>query len=168
MGYRLNCLDEPVFVAVSKPLLTEFGIHYRLESCGACFYFLCVLPRVLSTLSRLRLFAILFLAASSDFKEARSEDLDLDLDATATLCLLVVWVLVCLWVLCCVCSERCLDKDLDRASFWARLLSGCSPLKELVVEVVWLVVAWLLRSGSAGVEVAVAGVTAESLEKRLG
>ena len=29
-------------------------------------------------------------------------------------------------------------------------------------------VAWLLRSGSAGVEVAVAGVTAESLEKRLG
>ena len=105
-------------------------------SSGACFYFLCVLPRVLSTLSRLRLFAILFLAASSDFKEARSEDLDLDLDATATLCLLVVWVLVCLWVLCCVCSERCLDKDLDRASFWARLLSGCSPLKELVVEVV--------------------------------
>ena len=34
MGYRLNRLDEPVFMAVSKPLLTEFGIHYRLESCG--------------------------------------------------------------------------------------------------------------------------------------
>ena len=33
MGYRLNRLDEPVFIAVSKPLLTEFGIHYRLESC---------------------------------------------------------------------------------------------------------------------------------------
>ena len=33
MGYRLNRLDEPVFMAVSKPLLTEFGIHYRLESC---------------------------------------------------------------------------------------------------------------------------------------
>ena len=72
-------------------------------SSGACFYFLCVLPRVLSTLSRLRLFAILFLAASSDFKEARSEDLDLDLDATATLFLawlvfaangLLVWVLI--------------------------------------------------------------------------
>ena len=32
MGYRLNRLDEPVFMAVSKPLLTEFGIHHRLES----------------------------------------------------------------------------------------------------------------------------------------
>ena len=35
MGYRLNRLDEPVFMAVSKPLLTEFGIHHRLESCDA-------------------------------------------------------------------------------------------------------------------------------------
>ena len=34
MGYRLNRLDEPVFIAVSKPLLTEFDIHQRLESCG--------------------------------------------------------------------------------------------------------------------------------------
>ena len=34
MGYRLNRLDEPVLIAVSKPLLTEFGIHHRLESCG--------------------------------------------------------------------------------------------------------------------------------------
>ena len=34
MGYRLNSLDEPIFKAVSKPLLTEFGIHQRLESCG--------------------------------------------------------------------------------------------------------------------------------------
>ena len=33
MGYRLNRLDEPVFMAVPKPLQTEFGIHYRLESC---------------------------------------------------------------------------------------------------------------------------------------
>ena len=33
MGYRLNRLDEPVFMAVPKPMLTEFGIHYRLESC---------------------------------------------------------------------------------------------------------------------------------------
>ena len=33
MGYCLNCLDEPVLIAVSKPLLTEFGIHHRLESC---------------------------------------------------------------------------------------------------------------------------------------
>ena len=34
MGYHLNCLDEPVLIAVSKPLRTEFGIHRRLESCG--------------------------------------------------------------------------------------------------------------------------------------
>ena len=35
MGYRsLNRLDEPVFIAVSKPLLTEFDIDHRLESCG--------------------------------------------------------------------------------------------------------------------------------------
>ena len=33
MGYRLNRLVEPIFIAVSKPLLTEFGIHHRLESC---------------------------------------------------------------------------------------------------------------------------------------
>ena len=31
----MNLLDEPIFIAVSKPLLTEFGIHYRLESCVA-------------------------------------------------------------------------------------------------------------------------------------
>ena len=34
MGYCLNRLDEPVFLAVSKPLRTEFRIHHRLESCG--------------------------------------------------------------------------------------------------------------------------------------
>ena len=33
MGYHLNRLIEPVLIAVSKPLLTEFGIHHRLESC---------------------------------------------------------------------------------------------------------------------------------------
>ena len=37
MGYRLNRLDEPVLIAVSKLLLTEFGIHHRLESCGLLF-----------------------------------------------------------------------------------------------------------------------------------
>ena len=34
MGYRLNRLDELVFMAMSKPLLTEFGIHHSLGSCG--------------------------------------------------------------------------------------------------------------------------------------
>ena len=33
MGYRLNRLDEPVFMAGPKPMRTEFGIHLRLESC---------------------------------------------------------------------------------------------------------------------------------------
>ena len=37
MGYRLNHLDEPVFITVPKPILTVFGIHHRLESCGV-FY----------------------------------------------------------------------------------------------------------------------------------
>ena len=31
--YCLNRLDEPVFMGVPKPRLTEFGIHHRLESC---------------------------------------------------------------------------------------------------------------------------------------
>ena len=49
MRYRLNNLDEPVFIAVSKPLPTEFGIHHRLESCddlikGVCSYFLETIP----------------------------------------------------------------------------------------------------------------------------
>ena len=33
MGCRLNSHDVPVFMAVPKPVLTEFGIPYRLESC---------------------------------------------------------------------------------------------------------------------------------------
>ena len=33
MGYHLNRLDEPVLMAVSKPMQTEFGIHHRLDSC---------------------------------------------------------------------------------------------------------------------------------------
>ena len=33
VGYCFNRLDEPVFMAVSKPLLTEFGIHRGMESC---------------------------------------------------------------------------------------------------------------------------------------
>ena len=32
-GECLNRLDEPVCMAVPKPMLTDFGIHYRLESC---------------------------------------------------------------------------------------------------------------------------------------
>ena len=33
MGYRLHRLDDPVFTAGPKPMLTEFGIDQRLESC---------------------------------------------------------------------------------------------------------------------------------------
>ena len=34
LGYRLNRLDELVFMAGPKPMRTEFGIHQRLKSCG--------------------------------------------------------------------------------------------------------------------------------------
>ena len=34
MGYHLNCLDEPVFMAGPKHIQAEFGNHQRLESCG--------------------------------------------------------------------------------------------------------------------------------------
>ena len=54
MGYRLNCLDEPVFIAVSKPLLTEFGIHHRLESCADH-----VANRILLDITDLHLFDVL-------------------------------------------------------------------------------------------------------------
>ena len=33
MGNRFNRPYELVFMAVAKPVLTEFGVHYRLESC---------------------------------------------------------------------------------------------------------------------------------------
>ena len=39
MGHRLNRLDELVFIAVSKPLLTEFGIHLRFESWALYMYY---------------------------------------------------------------------------------------------------------------------------------
>ena len=46
MGYHLNHLDELVFMAMPKPMLTEFGIHHRLESCvpfpcSILFWYLC-------------------------------------------------------------------------------------------------------------------------------
>ena len=36
MGYSLNRLYGPVFMAGPKPMRTEFGIRQRLESCGYC------------------------------------------------------------------------------------------------------------------------------------
>ena len=33
VGYRLNRLDEPVFMAGPKPMRNAFGIHPSLESC---------------------------------------------------------------------------------------------------------------------------------------
>ena len=35
MGYSLNRLDGPVFMAGPKPMRNEFGIHQRLESCDS-------------------------------------------------------------------------------------------------------------------------------------
>ena len=34
MGCCLNRLDEHGFIAVLKPVLFDFGIHYRFESCA--------------------------------------------------------------------------------------------------------------------------------------
>ena len=39
MGYRLNRLNEPGFMAVSKPMQTEFGIHHRLESSAPVSFY---------------------------------------------------------------------------------------------------------------------------------
>ena len=46
MGYRLNRLDESIFMAGPNPMRTEFGIHLRLESCAASHkgLFLTTLP----------------------------------------------------------------------------------------------------------------------------
>ena len=33
MGYRLNRVDESVFMAGPKPMRSEFDIHQRLDSC---------------------------------------------------------------------------------------------------------------------------------------
>ena len=50
MGYHLNRLDEPVFMAGPKPMLTEFGIHHRLESCGLITILFALLSDILVTL----------------------------------------------------------------------------------------------------------------------
>ena len=34
----MNRLDEPVVMAVPKPMLTEFGIYYLLESCDQLIF----------------------------------------------------------------------------------------------------------------------------------
>ena len=50
MGYHLNRLDETIFMAVPKPLLTEFGIHHRLESCDVLLALVSVLAIVVRVL----------------------------------------------------------------------------------------------------------------------
>ena len=37
MGYRLNRLNKPVFMAGPKPKQSDFDIHQRLESCNSHF-----------------------------------------------------------------------------------------------------------------------------------
>ena len=54
MGYHLNRLDESVFIAVSKLVLTKFGVHQRLESCG--FTLLTVADNCLITIFVLKMF----------------------------------------------------------------------------------------------------------------
>ena len=50
----MNRFDEPVFIAMSKPLLIEFDIHHKLESCGAIKDPIVVLDRVLRRLGLVR------------------------------------------------------------------------------------------------------------------
>ena len=38
VGYRLNRLDKPIFMAGPKPMRTVFGSHHRLDSCGIIFH----------------------------------------------------------------------------------------------------------------------------------
>ena len=46
MGYRLNRLGDPLFMAgSSKPMRTEFGIHLRLESCDQVLLLICLFNR---------------------------------------------------------------------------------------------------------------------------
>ena len=52
MGHRLNRLDEPDFMAVSKPVLTEFGIHHRLESCEGG-YKICIRYKIVGCINLL-------------------------------------------------------------------------------------------------------------------
>ena len=54
MGYHLNRLDESVFIAVSKLVLTKFGIHQTLESCD--FTLLTVADNCLITIFVLKMF----------------------------------------------------------------------------------------------------------------
>ena len=58
VGYRLNHLDVPVFMAVPKPMLTEFGIHYRLESFGEIF------QAILDNLSFILMVAFAYIVSS--------------------------------------------------------------------------------------------------------
>ena len=48
MGYGLDRLDELVLMAAPKPMLTEFGIHHKLESCDANFMANVVVKRIIS------------------------------------------------------------------------------------------------------------------------
>ena len=64
MGYRLNRLDEPIFMAGPKPMRTEFGIHLRLESCGHQY-----IQSRLHPLVKMLLILCLPLIAATDEKE---------------------------------------------------------------------------------------------------
>ena len=64
MGCGLDRLDEPVLMAVPKPMQTEFEIHHKLESCD-------ILPQVMST-SQTKCHQLYHTVFSSDFN-ARSD-----------------------------------------------------------------------------------------------
>ena len=41
MGYNWNCLCEPILMAVPEPMLTDFCINHRLETCDIFFVKFC-------------------------------------------------------------------------------------------------------------------------------
>ena len=56
MGYRLNHIDEPIFMAVPKPMQTELDIHYRLESYVFTLRTISVLSQISRSLFTMWLF----------------------------------------------------------------------------------------------------------------
>ena len=65
MGYRLTRLDEPVLIAVPKPLLSEFGIHHKWRGvspiCGVAYAYDNILPRKQTEIDQPPWFAIIFM-----------------------------------------------------------------------------------------------------------
>ena len=126
MGYHLNGLDEPTLIAVSKPLLTEFGIHHRLESCDTiykCMYVCLYVCR--SVYPYLRGDTALELSGDDEAGEGlRTDPNPLDL------CLWELMVLA--MVILAACLARSVETKLLTRSFRLPLTSGLTRSSRLL------------------------------------